>query len=62
MFEEKSAGFELILCLEKLERDLQAEIEERKGSARPYTEEELWTFLQGTVGALGLAQSLVSAI
>jgi hypothetical protein len=62
MFLEKSTGFELTLCLEKLERDLQAEIEERKGSARPYIEEELWKFLQGTVEAMALAQGLVSAI
>jgi len=53
------AGFELCLCLEKLEKDLQMEIEAKKGS---YTEEELWQFLRCTVEAMALAQAQVSPL
>jgi len=62
MFREADAGFELCLCLEKLEKDLQKEIEEKKDANSPYTEEELWCFLRGTVEALTLAQAQVTPL
>ena len=62
LFQEKPTGYEVSLCLERLERDLEAEIVERKGSAKPYTEEELWKFLQDTVEAMASAQDLVRLI
>lgn len=60
-FNENEAGYELLLCLERLERDLEKEIKDRAGRNEEYTEQELWEFLQGTVEALALAQDLVAS-
>lgn len=57
-FAEKS-GLELILCLEKLEKDLAKEIEERSKSRQSYSEGELWEFLQITTEVLCAAQNKV---
>jgi hypothetical protein len=50
---------ELVLCLEKLEKDLAMAIEERSKSHQSYSEEELWDFLQITTEVLCAAQNAV---
>jgi len=60
LFTERETGYELILCLERLDKDLQREIEDRAYRGQMYGEQELWEFLQGTVEALALAQDLVN--
>jgi len=60
MFSAKETGFELCLCLEKLEKDLQVEIEGKKELKSPYTEAEIWRFLRCAVEAMALAQAHVS--
>lgn len=62
LFSESEAGYELCLCLEKLEKDLNREIIEKAHRGDRYREAELWEFLQGTVEALALAQDLVICI
>ena len=59
---EKGEGFELVICVERLEKDLQREIKEREGRGEGYEEGELWRVLGGIVEALAYAQGLVSAI
>lgn len=51
--------FELVLCLERLEKDVAIAIEERVRSRQSYSEEELWEFLQVTAEALCAAQQVV---
>jgi len=60
LFTESAAGYELSLYLERLDGDLQKEIESRAIQGKTYSEQELWEFLQGTVEALALAQDLVN--
>jgi len=60
LFTEADAGYELSLCLERLEKDLKNEIEDRVIQGKTYSEPELWEFLQGAVEALALAQDLVN--
>lgn len=61
-FSESPAGYELNLCMERLDTDLQKEIGNRALRGEMYREQELWEFLQSTVEALALAQSNVSSI
>jgi len=56
---ESAAGIQLSLCLEKLDTNLESEVQGRADRGERYREEELWEFLQGTVEALALAQDLV---
>lgn len=58
-FCENTQGFELCLCLERLEKDLEKEIDNKRESKSQYTEEEIWQFLQCTVEAMALAQTQV---
>lgn len=59
---EKEAGLELVVCVEKLEKDLQREIMEKVRGKQRYREEELWRFLWKIVKALAYAQQQVSAM
>jgi len=59
---EKEAGLELVICVERLEKDLQREIVEKAGKKQRYRERELWGVLRDLVQALAYAQKEVVAI
>jgi serine/threonine protein kinase len=56
---EYEGGFELCLCMEEMESDLQAQITDRMGMGQKYGEFELMQFLRGMVDALESAQAHV---
>jgi hypothetical protein len=62
MLTEKEEGFELVICVERGEKDLQREIKERERRGEGYGEGELWRFVGVIVEAMAYAQGLVSAI